>query len=220
MEDKIKEWKEKYEDIYAVNILDEIYYYRSINREEYKEIYIKNLDTSEYQEQVAILGVLWPEKIDFESAGGLAESLCTLILDCSYLNSNQAKEILNQFREEMLIFDNQADCLIHEAFPEYKLEQIQNFTVRKTLYMLSRAEYILREFRGVPIAHIGMEEENLEENYEEKQEINNDFENYKNEDLYEQEKDNEEKMEYEKNKANYPELKWFETYDDLTGEYE
>ena len=66
----------------------------------------------------------------------------------------QAEEIILDYREEMYMYDFQVDCIIHEAFPEFPIEEIQAWNNFKTMFYLSRAEFILKELRGVPLLSV------------------------------------------------------------------
>jgi hypothetical protein len=172
MKEEILEWaeycKKEHGDVYLIEIAQQSFLYRVINRQEYKEIYYADLDSFDFSEEIAKVGTLYPQSYDFSTcAAGIPEVLCDKIMEISYLKEGQAKEVLDFFRSEMEIFDYQADCMIHEAFPEFKLEDIEKFNVEQTLFYLSRAEYILNTFRGVPIVQIGEKEERSNEIYNE-----------------------------------------------------
>lgn len=174
----ILEWKEKYESIFQVSLFDvekefvHVFIFRSLGREEYKRITYSETDQGEHQEAVCKHAVLYPENYDFtKGLAGIAEVLSEQIIDVSGVIPGQAKPLLDQFREELLVFDYVADCLIHEAFPEYTLDEIQSWSVRKTMYYLSRAEYILRELRGIPLVPLDEAPQAAEQD----QKFNNNF---------------------------------------------
>jgi hypothetical protein len=148
-------WKSMYEDVYSVPIMNQEFVFRTLGREEYKNILDKDLPIAEEQELVCQTAVLYPEGFDFKhSPAGYAATLSNLILEYSYLLPGQAKKILDQYREEMMIFDYQADCIIHEAFPEFKIEEIPQWPMKKMMYYLSRAEWVLMNLRGVPLVPV------------------------------------------------------------------
>ena len=47
--------------------------------------------------------------------------------------------------------ENQMDVIIMTAFPQYRQEEIESWTLDKTAKMFAMAEWALREVRGVPI---------------------------------------------------------------------
>ncbi|HDX9673991.1 TPA: hypothetical protein ROY08_001248 [Bacillus cereus] len=149
------EWKQQFGDIYQLDILEQTYIFRALGREEYKEIVLLDLDLGEFQEVICSQVVIYPYDYDYSvGVAGIAEILSDGILDVSGLHLQQAKELLDQYREEMLNYDYQVDCMIHEAFPEYPIEVIASWPVRKTMYYLSRAEWILQNLKGVRIESI------------------------------------------------------------------
>ena len=48
-------------------------------------------------------------------------------------------------------FDNQITCIIHEAFPNLDVEEIENWGMAKTAKYLSRAEWKLNVLRQIPV---------------------------------------------------------------------
>jgi len=153
--DDILKWKHMYGEIYQMQILDQHFIFRPVGREEYKQIILYDLELGEFQEAICQKATIYPEDYDYSKGiAGIAEVLCDAILDASGLHIGQAKELLEQFRLEMMNYDYQVDCLIHEAFPEYTLEEISTWPVRKTMYYLSRAEWILTHLKGVRLQTI------------------------------------------------------------------
>jgi hypothetical protein len=151
-QEQINQWKSQYEEIFSVPILDQDFIFRVIGREEYKFILEEHEEPSSFQEAMCQLAVLYPEGIDFSiGAAGYAETLCNQIMEQSGLLDGQAKYIIDSNREEMMVYDYQADMIIREVFPEYPLEEIQSWSVKKFMYYLSRAEWTLKELRGVPL---------------------------------------------------------------------
>ena len=163
----ILEWKQAYGEIFQMQIQEEHYIFKAIGREEYKQIILMNLTLGEFQEALCFNTVIYPTEYDFSNGiAGIAEVLSDAILDASGLHEGQSLELISSYREEMENFDYQVDCMIHEAFPEYSLEEISNWPVRKTMFYLSRAEWILTYLKGAPIDIYGsiQQEEQQEPN--------------------------------------------------------
>lgn len=150
---RIQEWKAFYEDIFMIDLIESSFIFRALGREEYKQILMMDLGIPEFQEEICRVGILFPEDFDFNkfTAGG-PEILSDLIIDASGLHEKQAGALLDEYREEMDNYDYQVDCMIHEAFPEHSIPEIATWPLRKTLYYLSRAEWVLRNLRGVQIS--------------------------------------------------------------------
>ncbi len=156
---QIAEWKQIYEELYHVSILEKDFVFRPIGREEYKEVILMDLDLGKFQEHICQRTMIYPDDYDFSNGiAGVAVVLSDAILDASGLHLNQAEEILNVCRNEMLKFDYQMDCIIHEAFPEFSLEEISTWNVRKLMYYFSRAEWILKNLKGVVLQTVQEEE--------------------------------------------------------------
>lgn len=152
---QLVEWKETFHSIYEVTIQEQPFIFRALGREEYKQIVFLDLDLGEFQETLCQKAMLEPVDYPFhQGIAGVAEVLSDAILDASGLHLNQAMQLVTGYRQEMFLYDYQVDCLIHEAFPEFTLEQISAWDVRRTMYYLSRAEWILETLRGVPLSQM------------------------------------------------------------------
>ncbi|WP_143089129.1 hypothetical protein [Paenibacillus sp. UNC496MF] len=148
-------YKSIYEEVFLLNLLEQQFVFRVIGREEYKAILAENEQLSDVQEAMCKAAVVYPADYDFlDNVAGLAETISNFILDASGLQEGQAKGLLDQYRQDMQIFDYQADVIIHEAFPEFSIEHIQNWTVKKMMFYLARAEWVLVNLKGVPLMPI------------------------------------------------------------------
>jgi hypothetical protein len=151
----ILQWKHTYGEIYQMEILGQHFIFRALGREEYKGIVLMDLELGDFQEAICFSSIIYPDNYDYtRGIAGVAEVLSDGILDASGLHMGQAKELLDNYRDEMYNYDYQVDVLIHEAFPEFTLEEIATWPVRKTMFYLSRAEWILRNLKGVMIQTI------------------------------------------------------------------
>lgn len=151
------EWQKTYGRVEYTEINGEEFAWRLLTRKEYK--YVMQLDCSpeEKEEVICQLCVLYPQDYDFTSClAGIPSTLSREILEKSGFsydgNPNPlARQLLFRFREEMQYFENQVDCIIVEAFPHLTLEEVANWTVEKTMYYLSRAEWVLTQLRGIQL---------------------------------------------------------------------
>lgn len=147
--DKAK-YKKKYENIYQLEFDEITFIFRPLGRLEYAEIALEELGEAEMQEAICRNGVLYPLDYNYEyGLAGIPEVLAENILDASGLKQGQIFDILMSYRDEMDNFDFQIDSIIHEVYPEYKIEEIESWPVRKTLYYYSRAEWVMRNVRHV-----------------------------------------------------------------------
>lgn len=153
----ILQWKQQFGDIYQMEIQEQHFIFRPLGREEYKQVVMMDLELGEFQEMICLQAMIHPDDYDYSKGiAGIAEVISDAVLDASGLHMGQAKQLLDDFRIEMENYDYQVDCMIHEAFPEYTLDEISTWPVRKTMYYLSRSEWILQTLKGVPI-HIADE---------------------------------------------------------------
>lgn len=147
-------FREQFEHVYFYQIDGQEYFYRPLTRAEYREIGTHESTISDFEREDLLVStcLLYPEQIDFEhSPAGLIPQLANLIIECSYLNKDDRREVLRYYESEMATLDNQITCVIHEAFPTYSLEDIDNWDIERTMKYLSRAIWTLHTLRGTPI---------------------------------------------------------------------
>lgn len=206
---KIDQLEKEYRNIYWTHIEGDLYVYRPIGRKEYKDIAIdETLDTADKKDKIVQTCVLMPEDFDVdECIAGIPEMLYEQIIINSYLESNDTiNGVLNYYRNEMFSLDNQITCIINEAFPQFDIEEIENWGVEQTAKYLSRAEWKLQNFRNFQFNEEyfnAMEEANKEEEVKEvpKEEPKDNKQNGK-----QKEKLTPEKL--AKLKAQFPEINW------------
>lgn len=169
----VLQWKMEYGELYQMQIQEQHFIFRPLGREEYKHIVIMDLELGDFQEAICFQAMIYPQEYDYtKGIAGIAEVVSDAILDVSGLHMGQAKILLEDFRSEMWNYDYQVDCMIHEAFPEYTLEEIATWPIRKTMYYLSRAEWILTTLKGVPLQMIDEqieEDMQMQQQYQEQQ---------------------------------------------------
>lgn len=125
-----------------------VFTYRLIGREEYRQVQAMAESEEEFEEIVCQLCV--EEQYDWRGGlAGPATILCDMILEGSGMNEGQADMFLSIFRDELYSNpDYQKDCIIVEAFPNFSIDEVQNWPVVKHLYYYVRAEYIMTALRG------------------------------------------------------------------------
>jgi hypothetical protein len=146
--------KEEYGDVYLVTVFEEQYLFRLITRKEYYTI--DTIDCTDEEKEELIVSCclidreLTQEDIDMSHAG-IVSVICEAIMRESGLSEESAAALGYQYYEEMQDSDNKIDAVIMEAFPSIRLEEIENWTVNKTLKYFSRAEWILSNLRGINV---------------------------------------------------------------------
>lgn len=147
--------KERYRNVFIHQLGDKVFFYRSIGRKEYKTIIDDQLMNDFQKENVMCeLCVLYPKGINFNDIeAGIPSKLSELIIKNSFLDSIDARQkLLGYYRAQMYDLDNQISCLINEAFPQFDIEDIEEWDVDKTTKYLSRAEWKLHNLRGLQFA--------------------------------------------------------------------
>ena len=150
---KILAWKKEHDNVFAVTIANEFFVFRALKRKEFTDIQNHDDWTDQDKEEAFCeAATLSPEEYSFtDCLAGIPVVLTEQILSESLMiNDGRAKGKLNQYRDEMKVYENQIDCLITEAFPTILLDEILQWDMHKTLYYLSRAEFVLSKLRGLP----------------------------------------------------------------------
>lgn len=148
--------KETYDEVFMLNSCGKTFLYRQLGRKDYKDLMkSEDFNVFEKEEIICEVCVLWPENFDFkECEAGIPTELSKAILRNSFLDNIESRQILiDVFREEMYEIDNQVSCLIHEAFPEFTLAEIEQWDMQKTAKYLSRSEWKLVNLRGATFNH-------------------------------------------------------------------
>lgn len=152
------EWKNKYWNLYYVEIADQEFLFREISRLEYRQgLRLYKDNPLALEEYICHLCVLEPEDYDFgDCLAGIPTTLANLILHESGFTEDTGKfvEYLEKYRKEMETLDNQMACVIKEAFPELSIEEIESWPMEKTIWYFTRAEYILSTLRGIELEYI------------------------------------------------------------------
>ncbi len=151
---QIEQWKDLYDNIYIVEINEEHYIFRELTRAEFKRANAYYEDEYDRAEYVCRLCVLDPTDIDYtDNVAGIAETLTKLILEYSGFidGSTSIKDLVNQYNQEMQSFENQITCVIAEVFPQFKPEEIEEWSRQKTIWHYSRAKWILEVLRGITL---------------------------------------------------------------------
>jgi hypothetical protein len=158
---KLIELKRQYWNLYYIEIEGMEFLFRELSRSEYKNILRTLGNVQEQEDYICKTCVIEPEDFDYENCpAGIPESLANFILLESGFKEDTGKlrSYLEHYRGEMDTFDSQMSCIIHEAFPEHDLEDIDGWPMEKAVYYYSRAEYILNSLRGIGLQYISQEE--------------------------------------------------------------
>lgn len=155
---KFIELQKRHRNVYMIQFDDQVFFYKSLGRKDYKDIFQdKNLTDVQKEEVICEVCTVWPTDFDFENCdAGIPTVLSQEILKNSFLDSVKSRiEILHYYRGQMFDLENQISCIIHEAFPQFDIETIEAWDVERTTKYLSRAEWKLQNLRNIPFTDIG-----------------------------------------------------------------
>lgn len=147
------ELAEEYRNVCIVQVGGYDFIVKAVGRRDFKDI-MTNPSLNHYLKEEAICEVscLYPKNFNFDNCdAGVASGLFKEIIDFSFLSNEQEEDrskLMSYFRDEMLELHNQINCMISEAFPSLKFEDIENFDMLTAIRYLSRAEWILQNMRG------------------------------------------------------------------------
>ena len=157
------DWKDKYWNLYYVEIEEQEFLFRELSRSEYKKaVRLYQEDPSVLEEYICQTAILEPADYDFEECiAGIPTSLSNFILYESGFTEDTGKltEYMSKYRKEMETLDNQIACIIKEAFSDLSIEEIENWPMEKTIWYYSRAEYILNDLRHIDLVISNRNEE-------------------------------------------------------------
>lgn len=214
----IENLQQKYRTVYWNHFDGDIYIYTTLGRKDYKDI-LENEDLSKLDKEDEVIKkcLLYPkiDNLDDMVAGVSNELFITIMKNSLLADMTDRVKIMDYYRSEMYDLDNQIPCIINEAFPQYDIEEIENWDIERTAKYLSRAEWKLQNFRGMEF-----NQELIKQQQEEiMQQQNNEEENINEENINEEnEKDNNNSQKNKKQaltpeklrelQAKFPEIDW------------
>ena len=150
----IMEFKKTYRNVFVYQVDEQVFIYRTLSRKEYKDILNdQRFNDFEKEEIICDTCLLYPnpDNIDWDTVdAGVPTELMKQIRKNSYLDGKKSRQnILNYYRSEMYDLDNQIVCIINEAFPQFDIEEIEDWDVDKMMKYLTRAEWKLVNLRGM-----------------------------------------------------------------------
>lgn len=148
----VKDLIAQYGTIFFANIDNNFFIYKPLSRKDYKAIVENNeLTNIEKEDEVCAMTILWPEDIDWDDIeAGIPSKLYQEILKNSFLDSPESiAHLIDIYREELETLDTQMSCIISEAFPNYDIEEIENWDMIKFCKIFSRAEWKLKNLRNL-----------------------------------------------------------------------
>ena len=153
--------KKKYWDVFAYTDDDGIeYFYRPVTKKEYYDgivICTKSdgrFDEIEFEDLLVDTAVIAPTNFEVGTAkAGIITALANeIILKSGFEQSpDELSSQINAYKSEMLEPINQMMCYIKEAFPDVTMEELDDMPLAKIIWYFSRADFILRVIKNIPI---------------------------------------------------------------------
>lgn len=153
LSDLIESIEEKYRDYFIDKVDNEVFIYTPLGRKDWIDICERtDLNQFKKEELICSLCTIYPKNYDFtECLAGIPTELSKLIIEHSYLTKDDMINMIAFYRNEMNTINNNITCLINEAFPNYDIEEIENWGMDKTIKYFTRAEWKLTNLRGLPL---------------------------------------------------------------------
>ena len=152
---QFEQWKDKYGEVYVTDIEGMAFVWRTLTRNEFKKAQTYFDDDFDRTEFVCRMCVLDPIVDDYANQiyAGIPEVIAQNILDKSGFSSDSRMfdELMHKYDSEMQSMENQLSCVIKEVFQDISIEEIEDWTLDKTMWHFSRAKWILSTLRGVTL---------------------------------------------------------------------
>ena len=160
LKDLYTKYVEQYDHVFIEDFGESgTFIFKTMGRKDFRELMESEAINNYLKEEVVCeTCVLYPENYDFGNCeeAGLPTQLCKKIIERSMLkDSSQLEKAIHYCRDQLAKnLEDQITCVIHEAFPEYSIEEISNWDVIKTAEYMTKSEYILNNLRGVPLVPV------------------------------------------------------------------
>jgi len=162
---QVEAWYEEYGDVYTTEFNDVIFVFRGLSIDDLNRANRLYVDELEKMEYICRLAVLAPEIEDYslEIYAGIPEVLSVVILEESGFSNDPTKvnELIFASERELENPINRIPCIIHEAFPDKSLEEIESWPIERLVKYYTRAKWILENLRGIILS--SEEDENQRE---------------------------------------------------------
>jgi hypothetical protein len=147
--------KRQFGVVYQVTIKDQDFIFRPLRRIEYHEL-IDNYkgQDSVLEEKLCEIAVVSPLGYSFSESGkaGIAKTLSGHILLASGVaDSRQLGIMLEEHRQQMASFEDQAETFISQAFHNITFDEMKQWTMDQLVQHVARAEWALQNVWQMPI---------------------------------------------------------------------
>lgn len=145
---------EDHEEVFPVEVDGEQFICKPLGRKDWIDVMSNDaLNNLAKEEIICNSAVLYPKNYDFSNcAAGIPSTLAEYIVAKSHFGANELNErirLMSQYRKEMYHLDHQMTCIICEAFPSFTIEEVENWSLEKSIKYMTRAEWILQNLHGL-----------------------------------------------------------------------
>lgn len=163
----ILQWKEMYGEVFSTQVGEHDFYFRLLTYNEYSTIKEKAQDEVEADEMICSLCVIDPTIEDWSEQifAGYTDTLARLIKEESLIISKangegDVRDMIEQGMEEIeSSFMMQLPVIIAKAFPQYRIEELEKFTLRKQIDLYVKAAWAIKQFDDIDLEFKDDEEE-------------------------------------------------------------
>lgn len=147
----------EYGIIFLERIDNNNFIFTPLTRKDYKTI-VENPELNFFQKQDEVCAkcVVWPKDIDWDEVeAGVPDRLYKAIMEKSFLEDNdRLASLIDEYRYDLNRVDEQMTCIISEAFPNYNIEEIDEWNMIKFCKIYTQAEWKLKNLRGIELLDI------------------------------------------------------------------
>lgn len=123
------------------------YVFKTISPKEYSQAKMLTTTKEELSDAICQIALIYPSEYDFSQSpvAGLSDSMSQHIIEESLLFNEVG--VIDKFEEckgKLNTFLTQCSLFIKAAFPEYKLEEIENWNYERLMDMTAKAEFVLK----------------------------------------------------------------------------
>ena len=123
------------------------YVFKTISPKEYYQIKMLTNTKEELSDSICQVALIYPNDFDFSNSpiAGLSDGMSEKIVEESLLFNDIG--VIDKFEEaksKLNTFLSQCTLFVKAAFPEYKLEEIEEWTYEKLMDMTAKAEFVLK----------------------------------------------------------------------------
>lgn len=123
------------------------YVFKSISPKEHTQAKFLTSTAEELSDAICQLALIYPNEYDFSQSpvAGLSDSMSKRIISESLLDNDLG--VINKFEESkksLSSFLVQCSLFVKSAFPEYTLDEIEDWNYEKLMDMTAKAEFVLK----------------------------------------------------------------------------